>query len=126
MIPAELSVAVAASDYFARYGYTAFPVLDARLGLLGLVTIDRLQALPPARRAMMRVAEIVDRDPALVASEDLDVARLLERPAFARVGRAVVVDTHNTPVGPVSITDVQRAIRSAQLSVPGTSSLARS
>jgi len=115
VIPAELSVAVATSDYFARYGYTAFPVVDAQRGLLGLVTIDRVQALAPGRRAMTDVTEIVDGDPALVASEDLDVARLLERPAFARVGRAVVVDGHGAAVGLLSITDVQRALRSAQL-----------
>ena len=115
VIPAELSVAVATSDYFARYGYTAFPVVDALRGLLGLVTIDRVQALAPGRRATTDVTEIVDGDPALVASEDLDVARLLERPAFARVGRAVVVDGHGAAVGLLSITDVQRALRSAQL-----------
>ncbi len=114
-IPAQLPVDVAASEYFARYRYTAFPVIDERSRLLGLATVDRVEALPPERRALARVAEIVDADPTLVISEDTDVARLLERPAFARVGRAVVVDTSGAPVGLVSVTDVQRAIRGARL-----------
>ena len=41
--------------------------------------------------------------------------RLLERPAFARVGRAVVVDERGRPVGLVSITDVKRALRASRL-----------
>jgi CBS domain-containing protein len=40
---------------------------------------------------------------------------LLERPAFVRVGRAVVVDGLGRPVGLVSITDVQRTLRASQL-----------
>jgi len=119
-IPAGLPVVLAASDYFARYGYTAFPATDTAGTVLGLVTIDRLQALSADRRAVTRVAEIVDRDRALIVPEDLDVAELLERPAFARVGRAVVVDERGAPAGLVSITDVQRAIRSAQLMSAGT------
>ena len=79
-IPAGLPVVLATGDYFARYGYTAFPVTDTAGTVLGLVTIDRVQALSPDRRAVTRVAEIVDRDRALIVPEDLDVAELLERP----------------------------------------------
>lgn len=48
-------------------------------------------------------------------SAEEDVAHLLERPAFARVGRALVVDEDGRPVGIVSITNVQRALRAARL-----------
>jgi CBS domain-containing protein len=44
------------------------------------------------------------------------VSRVLERPAFARFGRAVVVDEACRPVGLISITDVQRALRASRLS----------
>ena len=74
-----------------------------------------MEALAPARRGLTLVEEIADRDPGLVIGEDVDVATLLERSAFTEVGRAVVIDEHGTPVGLVSITDVQRAIRSARL-----------
>ena len=58
-------------------------------------------ARPPARRAAeQRVGEIADRDPGLIVAGDEDVARLLERPAFARFGRAVVVDERRQAGGP--------------------------
>jgi Zn-dependent protease len=120
-IPAGLPVDAAAGEYFARYRYTVFPVIDARQRLVGLLMLDRVQALPPGQRASTPVEQIAERDPALVVGEDDDVAELLERPAFARVGRAVVTDRRGTPVGLLSITDVQRAIRSARLSAPATS-----
>ena len=123
-IPAGLSVNRATTEYFARYRYTAFPVVDARQQLLGIVTIDRVEALAPARRGLSLVDEVADRDPQLVVGEDVDVAELLERPAFTRVGRAVVVDERGIAVGLVSITDVQRAIRSARLKAAQTPSRA--
>jgi hypothetical protein len=52
----------------------------------------------------------------LIVRADDDVAELIARPGFARVGRAVVVGDDAVPVGLVSITDVQRALRAAQLS----------
>jgi CBS domain-containing protein len=42
-------------------------------------------------------------------------ARLLERPAFAKFGRAVVIDERGRPIGLVSITDVQRSLRASRL-----------
>jgi len=38
-----------------------------------------------------------------------------ERPAFAKVGRAVVIDELGRPVGLVSITDVKRSLRASRL-----------
>jgi predicted transcriptional regulator len=119
-IPAGSSVELTSTGYFARYRYTAFPVIDARQQPVGIVTIDRVEALAPARRGLTRIDEIAERDPQLVVGEDVDVAELLERPAFTRVGRAVVVDEHGVAVGLVSITDVQRAIRSARLTAGQT------
>jgi CBS domain-containing protein len=77
--------------------------------------VSQLEALAPAQRAVARVLDIADRDPQLTVAEDEDVARLLERPAFVRSGRAVVVDQSGRPVGLVSITDVQRALRASRL-----------
>lgn len=64
---------------------------------------------------LQELAGVVDRDPGLIVHGDEDVAGLLERPAFARVGRAVVVDAPGKPLGLISITDVQRALRASRL-----------
>lgn len=118
-IPAGRTIGQAASEYFARYRYTAFPVLDERGRALGLLGLPQVESAELRRDASLAVAEVADRDPDLLVAEDLDVVRLLQRPAFGRVGRAVVVDREGRPVGLVSITDVQRALRAARLTRPG-------
>ena len=45
------------------------------------------------------------------------MAELLERPAFQRLGRAVV-RTERGEIGLISITDVNRALRAIELSSP--------
>jgi len=120
-IPAGLTVEQAVADYFMPYRYTAFPVIDPAGRPIGVIKIDAVQAMPALLRATRRVAEVVDRDPELVVAEDEDAAKVLERPAFGRVGRAVVVDALGAPVGLLSITDVQRAVRASHLAEPRAS-----
>ena len=121
VIPGELSLDGATNDYFGRYPYTAFPVVDANGRAIGLLTLDAAKAALAATgpSGPARVAEVADRDPSLRVPAGADVAALLEDPSFARVGRAVVVDPAGKPSGVVSITDVQRAIRSAQMRAAG-------
>jgi Zn-dependent protease len=101
---------------FARYRYRSFPVFDGN-PVLGLLTIDRVEALPPAKRASTLVRDLVETDPDLFVDEHADVAELLERPGFQRLGRAIVV----TPggVGILSITEVERAVRALRLGSGG-------
>jgi Zn-dependent protease/predicted transcriptional regulator len=114
-IPEHTPIAHAARAYFRPYRYTAFPVVDELGRAVGVVSIAQVEALARQRRALQELAGIVDRDPALIVHADEDVAGLLERPAFARVGRAVVVDEPGKPLGLISITDVQRALRASRL-----------
>ena len=113
-IPSELTLAQA-QQYFARYRYTAFPVTDASGRAVGMLSIDQLEKRTHSDRGAIFVDELADRDPALLIGEHEDVSYLLEQPAFARVGRAAVVDDRGRPVGIVSLTDIQRALRAARL-----------
>ena len=119
-IPDGLSVQEAAESFFLPYRYTAFAVIDAGAALLGIVTIAAAEAVPVGERISTCVGEITERDPDVVVAEDFDIADLLDREAFARVGRAVVVDRQGSPVGLVSVTDVQHSIRALQLARPST------
>jgi Zn-dependent protease/predicted transcriptional regulator len=114
-IPLDATLAQAGSQYFVPYLYTAFPVIDAAGHFEGVIAVSRVEAIPRRERPYKHVSDVADRDPALAIGEDEDVATLLTRPAFARVGRAVVVDEDNEPVGLVSITDIQRTLRAARL-----------
>jgi Zn-dependent protease len=115
-IPAEITVEEAVDDYFVRCRYSAFPV---RWGTwkVGLVDLKTVESVPAARRHTTTVGEIAIDDPALIVHRDQDVAELLERPAFQRVGRAVVLDGGGE-LGILSITDVQRALRAYELEAP--------
>jgi predicted transcriptional regulator len=91
-IPSEVTLGDA-QQYFTRDRYTAFPVTDASGRAGGLLSIDQLEKTPMSERYRTPVGERADRDPALLIDEHADVARLLEQPAFARVGRATVIDS---------------------------------
>lgn len=112
-VPAAASLAEAVEDYFVKYRYSAFPVIDGgdTLGLIDLAAVERIL---PARRAEVTVGEAATFDPDLLVDEHQDVAELLERPAFQRHGRAMVV-TGGGEIGILSITDVNRALRALDL-----------
>lgn len=115
-IPLDVSLDKAGSDYFLPYRYTAFPVVDISGRFTGVLALNRLEQVPPYERPSRTVADVADRDPELAIGEEEDVAALLTRPAFGRVGRAVVVDPSGSPVGLLSITDIERVMRAASLS----------
>jgi len=124
-IPAELPLAEA-EQYFARYRFTAFPITDRAGRAVGLLSIDQLEKAPRSAWSTMTAGEMADRDPELILGEREDVPHLLERARFARVGRATVIDEDGRPIGLISLTDVQRAIRASRLYHPpaGTSNAA--
>jgi Zn-dependent protease len=114
-IPSALTVQQAAESFFLPYHYTAFPVVDTAGAPLGILTISRAEAVPASERTVTAVGDVAERDPELRAAADLDVAQLLERPVFARVGRAAVVDRQGSLIGLISVSDVQRSVRALRL-----------
>jgi len=114
-IPERTSATQALTDWFVPHRYTSFPVVDDDGRAIGLVSLPQIERLTRQQRATQWVGEIAERDPSLRVSGEEDVVRLLERPAFVRVGRAVVIDEDGRPIGLVSITDVQRTLRASQL-----------
>jgi len=114
-IPERTSATQAATEYFLPHRYTSFPVVDDLGRAIGLVSVTQMEALTSRQRTTQRVAEIADRDTQLIVSGNEDVATLLERPAFAKAGRAVVIDELGRPVGLLSITDVERSLRASRL-----------
>jgi Zn-dependent protease len=113
-VPAGISIERAVEEFFVRYRYTAFPVIEGGRPV-GLIDIAHVERVPAARRAATTVGEAAVVDPELVVDQHQDVAELLERPAFQRLGRAVV-QAERGEVGLISITDVNRALRAIELS----------
>ncbi|MFI5027615.1 MAG: site-2 protease family protein [Solirubrobacterales bacterium] len=112
-VPAEISVAEAVEDYFVPRRFNAFPVVDGER-LIGLIDRAAIERVPAGRRAATAVGEVVVREPSLVVDESQDVADLLTRPSFQRIGRAVV-NTRDGRLGILSITDVEQVLRALEL-----------
>lgn len=122
-VPAGVSVEDAVERFFVAHRYSAFPVLDGDR-LVGLIDVGTVERLPAGRRRETTAGEAAFYDGELVVDEHQDIAELLERPAFQRVGRAVVL-TGRGGVGILSITDVNRALRAFELQeAPGAARLA--
>jgi Zn-dependent protease/predicted transcriptional regulator len=100
---------------FARHRGSVLPVIDAEGRVMGLLSIEQLERMSRGARHIKTVGEIADRDPEILVSADEDIVKLFERPAFARTGHAVVVSTDRQPVGIVSKTDIERALRLSRL-----------
>jgi Aldehyde dehydrogenase family len=96
-IPERISAAQASTAYFQPYHYTSFPVVNEQGQAVGLLSVTQIEALGLDSRSTHQVAEIVDRDPELILTAGEDVAQLLERSAFARFGRAVVIASTQGP-----------------------------
>jgi Zn-dependent protease/CBS domain-containing protein len=114
-LPAELTLAEAVDEGFAAHLFTSFPVIDAQGRAVGVLSIDDVRAVPPARRGTVTAIEAAQRDTGLLAGPAAPAVELLACPAFQRVGRAVVVDAGGRPLGVVSVTDVQRRLRAGGL-----------
>lgn len=114
-IDSSMPLGDAVAQYFLPYRYTAFPVVDGAGRAIGLLTLATAERLANRRDTSTTVGAVADRDPTLLIHEADDVAKLLGVSAFVRVGRAVVVDEGRAPVGLLSITDVQRALRASAL-----------
>ncbi len=113
VIDAAETAEEAIGAFFSRYRYRSFPVVDGKV-VVGLVTIDRVERMSPAERRETTMGEVADRDPELFINEHTDVGALLARPAFRRLGRAVVLTELGSP-GILSATEVVRALRASKL-----------
>ncbi|HET7119917.1 MAG TPA: site-2 protease family protein [Solirubrobacterales bacterium] len=112
-IPADLSLAEAIESYFVDAKHPAFPVVEGGR-LVGILDLEAVRRVPRERRATTSAGEASFDDPSLVIGEEQDVAEMLERPAFVRVGRAMVL-TADGRIGVLSISDVNRVLRALEL-----------
>jgi len=118
----DQTVAQFVQDVVLTHSLSTYPLTDAAGRLTGLVTLNRIRAVPPDRRATTRLREIAcppDEVPA--AHPDELLVELLPRMVGCSDGRAVVVDQDRTVVGIVSPSDVSRAMQLAELRPAGGS-----
>ncbi|HSK49293.1 MAG TPA: site-2 protease family protein [Solirubrobacterales bacterium] len=114
-IPADLSVERALDEYFLRYRWPWFPVVDAAHRFLGLVDRDRADDVPETSRATSLVGDLLDRnDNSFEVRDDAPLDTLLTNQNLRRVGALMAVDSEGRLCGVITAEQVGRALRDSQ------------
>ncbi len=122
MTPAPLvalpdsTVARLIDDVVLHRPFSSYPLVDAAGRLVGLVTLNRIRAVPAGRRGETRLADIAcPPDQVPTARPDEPLVALLPRLSGCVDGRAVVTDSAARVVGIVSPRDISNAVAIAGL-----------
>jgi predicted transcriptional regulator len=110
----QLSVEQAIDEYFLRYRWPWFPVVDAAQKFKGLLIRESADGVPETNRASARVGELVEPDPgSLHVSLDAPLEALLGYEALRRLGALMAVDADGRLRGVITAEQVGRALRDA-------------
>ena len=114
-IPAGATVEQAHDEYFLRYRWPWFPVVDAGQRFIGLLNRGTADAVPETNRNSQVVSEIIDpggsTDQTVGSDEPLDA--LLANVELRRLGGLAAVDADGRLTGIVTLEQVGRALRDA-------------
>ncbi|HEV2075460.1 MAG TPA: CBS domain-containing protein, partial [Thermoleophilaceae bacterium] len=120
-IRSDASLEQAEEEFFLRYRWPWFPVVDPDGRLVGLVTHGEVEAVEEEQRPQTRVEAVMARDQAgtlRVRIEDsLDRLLASQTDGLQRLGAVMAVDGEGVLRGVVTLQQVERALRAAG---PGT------
>ncbi len=110
----QLSVEQALDEYFLRYRWPWFPVVDAAHRFLGLVVRDKADEVPETSRTTSLVADVLERDDGTFqVRDDAPLDTLLSNRSLRRFGAVFAVDADGRLSGVITAEQVGRALRDA-------------
>ena len=113
-IPADIPVSRALDEWFLRYRWPWFPVVDETGRLVGIVQEDRVREAERAGEATRPVREIMEADDGeWRVGADAPLESLLGSEPLRRIGALFAVDRDGRLRGVVTIDQVRRALQSA-------------
>jgi Zn-dependent protease len=114
-IPESASIERAIDEYFLRYRWPWFPVVDAGDRFRGLLVREAADAVPEPSRAEQTVREVFELDAtgALKVRDDAPLESLLGNDALRRLGGLAAVDADGRLRGVITADQVGRALRNA-------------
>jgi Zn-dependent protease len=114
-IPDQISIERALDEYFLRYRWPWFPVVDAGQRFLGLLQRGAADAVPEGRRSYARVSELMNPEPPADARVGVHepLEALLGNEALRRWGALAAVDEEGRLSGVITLDQVGRALRTA-------------
>jgi Zn-dependent protease len=115
-IPENLTLDRAESEFFLRYGWPWFPVVDPSGRLVGVVSREAVSSVPDDEKLQRPVASVMARDDGssgLRAGLEDPLESLLNQESLSRLGAVMAVDSNGVLRGIVTIDAVRRALRGA-------------
>jgi Zn-dependent protease len=114
-IPDDANVERALDEFFLRYRWPWFPVVDASQRFLVLIERGAADAVPEVSRTSSRVRDVFEPDSSgtLHVRDDEPLESLLGNDALGRLSALVVVDEQGRLRGVVTADQVRRALRHA-------------
>jgi Zn-dependent protease len=115
-IPESASLADAEQQFFLRYGWPWFPVVDSSGRLVGVVSRESVESVPSPERPVGSVSSVMARDDGssgLRVRLDEPLENLLSQEGLARLGAIMAVDAEGVLRGVVTIDAVRRAVKRA-------------
>ena len=110
-IPEDASVERALDEFFLRYRYPWFPVIDGSSRFIGLLDHGTVERRRPGRASDQTVGEILARDEgALTVPDDAPLETVLGNDALRRLGALMAIDGEGRLSGVITVDAVGRAL----------------
>ena len=112
-IPADVSLLDAQEQFFLRYRWPWFVVVDPTRRFLGVVRQQRLETEIAAGRPALAVSEVLEQNLPVQIGREAPLESLLDSEGLGRLGAMVAVDSDGVLEGVVTLAQVRRALRPA-------------
>ncbi|MGN6870661.1 MAG: site-2 protease family protein [Solirubrobacteraceae bacterium] len=114
-IPSSTPVANALDEFFLRYGWSWFPVIDNAGRFLGIARQERVGAAQDRGENWLTVEAVLEPEQEGGSSvrEDRPITELLSSESLGRLGALMAVDGEGVLCGVVTIEQVRRALQAA-------------
>jgi Zn-dependent protease len=112
-IPESLTLEQAESDFFLRYGWSWFPVVDPSGRLVGVVSREAVNSVGDHERTVGSVMARDDGGSGLRAGLEDPLESLLGQESLSRLGAVMAVDSNGVLRGIVTVDAVRQALRGA-------------
>jgi len=110
----QLTVEQALDEYFLRYRWSWFPVVDAAYRFRGFLIRDKADEVPETSRTTSHVSDLMESDDgSFQVSEEAPLDSLLMNQAMRRFGAVMAVDAEGKLSGVITAEQVGRALKDA-------------
>jgi predicted transcriptional regulator len=113
-IPAEATLLDAQEQYFLRYRWPWFAVVDPARHFLGVVRQQRIESEIAAGRPALSIVDVLETDMPVRIGEEAPLETLLGSEGLGRLGAMVAVDSEGVLQGVVTLAQVRQALSPAR------------